>query len=75
MIWAGVAEHQYSKPKGPNKTPACGNSFHDPGCVTVFDPELEVWGEVRTGGTVPPPTVAPFNPFSMGQVHQQGGGL
>ena len=59
MIWGGVAEHLYRKPKGPNKSPDCGNSFHRPDCVTVWDPELEVWAELRTGGAVPPPTVAP----------------
>ena len=75
MIWAGVAEHQYSKPKGPNKTPACGNSFHDPASVTVFDPELEVWGEVITGGTVPPPTVAPAAACQPGETLFVFGGL
>ena len=75
MIWGGVAEHVYRKPKGPNKSPDCGNSFHDPGCVTVFDPELEVWGDQRTGGRVPPPTVAPAAACQQGETLFVFGGL
>ena len=59
MVWAGVVEHVYTKPKGPNKIPSCGNSFHDPRLVTVYDPVREVWGEMTTAGDVPPPTAAP----------------
>ena len=59
MFWAGVVEHVYREPKGPNKTPSCGNSFHDPGLVMVYDPVTEVWGEFLTAGDTPPPTAAP----------------
>ena len=77
MVWGGVAEHQYRKPKGPNKSPDCGNSFHDPGCVAVFDPELEVWGELRTTGgpDLPPPTVAPAAACQQGETLFVFGGL
>ena len=75
MTWGGVAEHVYRKPKGPNKAPCCGNSFHSPDIVMVYDTVSEVWGELITGGDVPPPTVAPAAAFDLCETLFVYGGL
>ena len=55
LCWGGVKEHRYKKPKGPNRTPTCGNSFHDPAEVVTYCPASQSWGMVRVGGEVPRP--------------------
>ena len=55
LCWGGVKEHRYKKPKGPNRTPTCGNSFHDPAEVVTYCPASQSWGLVRVGGEVPRP--------------------
>ena len=57
LCWGGVKEHRYKKPKGPNRTPTCGNSFHDPAEVVTYCPASQSWGLVRVGGEVPRPLV------------------
>ena len=64
MVWGGVVEHRYRSPPGPNKTPTCGNSFHDPTIVLSYDPMSHQWSELRCSGDVPPPTVAPAGVWS-----------
>merc|ERR1719397_1509812 len=56
LAWAGLVEHQYARPKGPNRVPSCGNSWHEPSLVVTYDPSTREWGRFRTGGDVPPPT-------------------
>ena len=56
LAWAGLVEHQYARPKGPNRVPSCGNSWHEPSLVVTYDPSTREWGRFRTGGEVPPPT-------------------
>ena len=53
LCWGGVMEHRYSKPKGPNRTPSCGNSFHAPDQVATYCPCSRVCGVLRVGGEVP----------------------
>ena len=55
LCWGGVKEHRYKKPKGPNRTPTCGNSFHDPAEVVTYCPASQRWGLLRVGGQVPTP--------------------
>ena len=57
LCWGGVMEHRYRKPKGPNRMPSCGNSFHSPGEVATYCPSSGAWGSLRVGGEVPPPLV------------------
>eukprot|EP00092_Neocalanus_flemingeri_P044393 GFUD01049220.1.p1 GENE.GFUD01049220.1~~GFUD01049220.1.p1 ORF type:complete len:176 (+),score=31.75 GFUD01049220.1:68-595(+) len=58
VSWGGVVEHIYNKPKGPNRTPTCGNSFHDPSLLVTYDPSTSEWGHISTSGDVPAPTVS-----------------
>ena len=57
LCWGGVQEHRYKKPKGPNRTPSCGNSFHDPAEVIAYSPVLQSWEVIRVGGDLPRPSV------------------
>ena len=59
LAWGGVVEHRYTKPKGPNRSPSCGNSFHDPSILITYDPMSQHWSQICTSGDVPPPTSAP----------------
>ena len=54
LCWGGVMEHRYRKPKGPNRAPSCGNSFHSPREVATYCPPSGAWGSLRVGGEVPP---------------------
>lgn len=59
ISWGGVVEHRYSKPKGPNRSPSCGNSFHDPSILVTYDPMSQHWSQIQTSGDVPPHISAP----------------
>ena len=73
LSWGGVVEHIYNKPKGPNRSPTCGNSFHDPSIIVTYDPATGVWGTLRTGGEVPPPTLSGVGVCVSGVLYVFGG--
>jgi len=73
MTWGGVVEHIYNKPKGPNRSPTCGNSFHDPSLLVTYDPATGEWAQLRTGGSVPCPTVSAVGVSVSGLLYVWGG--
>ena len=66
-------EHIYNKPKGPNRTPTCGNSFHDPSLLVTYDSATSEWGHIATSGDVPPPTVSAVGVPAQDMLYVFGG--
>ena len=50
----------FQRPKGPNRAPKNGTSFHDPRTVMTYDPSSSSWDRLATGGNVPRPTAGAF---------------
>lgn len=73
VSWGGVVEHIYNKPKGPNRTPTCGNSFHDPSVLVSYDSATSEWGHIATSGDVPPPTVSAVGVSAQDMLYVFGG--
>ena len=58
VTWGGSVEHVYNKPKGPNRTPTCGNSFHDPSKIVTYDPVTSESDVITMKGDIPHPTMS-----------------
>lgn len=66
-------EHIYNKPKGPNRAPTNGNSFHTPSIVQAYDPSTTSWTRVVTSGEVPRPTAGAASTLLQDVVFVFGG--